>query len=59
MKRHSMSWFMSVKEHGIIQPITVRRAADNSYQLITGERRLRAAQKAGLKRIPAYVQGGR
>jgi ParB family chromosome partitioning protein len=47
---------MSVKEHGIIQPITVRRAADNSYQLITGERRLRAAQKAGLKRIPAYVR---
>jgi len=47
---------MSVMEHGIIQPITVRRAADNSYQLITGERRLRAAQKAGLKRIPAYVR---
>ena len=47
---------MSVKEHGIIQPITVRRAADNSYQLITGERRLRAAQKAGLKRIPAFIR---
>ncbi len=47
---------LSVEEHGIIQPITVRRAADNSYQLITGERRLRAAQKAGLKRIPAYVR---
>ncbi len=47
---------MSVEEHGIIQPITVRRAADNSYQLITGERRLRAATKAGLKRIPAYVR---
>lgn len=47
---------MSVQEHGIIQPITVRRAADNSYQLITGERRLKAAQKAGLKRIPAYVR---
>jgi ParB family chromosome partitioning protein len=47
---------VSVKEHGIIQPITIRRAADNSYQLITGERRLRAAQKAGLKRIPAYVR---
>lgn len=46
----------SVEEHGIIQPITVRRANDNSYQLITGERRLRAAQKAGLKRIPAYVR---
>jgi ParB family chromosome partitioning protein len=47
---------MSVEEHGIIQPITVRRSADNSYQLITGERRLRAAEKAGLKRIPAYVR---
>jgi ParB family chromosome partitioning protein len=46
----------SVEEHGIIQPITVRRTVDNSYQLITGERRLRAAQKAGLKRIPAYVR---
>jgi len=46
----------SVQEHGIIQPITVRKAANNSFQLITGERRLRAAQKAGLKRIPAYVR---
>ena len=47
---------MSVEEHGIIQPITVRRTPDNTYQLITGERRLRAAQKVGLKRIPAYVR---
>jgi len=47
---------MSVEEHGIIQPITVRRTEGNSYQLITGERRLKAAQKAGLKRIPAYVR---
>lgn len=47
---------MSVQEHGIIQPITVRRAADNSYQLISGERRVRAAEKAGLKRIPAFVR---
>ncbi len=46
----------SVKEHGIIQPITVRRKEDNSYQLITGERRLRAAKSAGLRRIPAYVR---
>jgi ParB family chromosome partitioning protein len=46
----------SVKEHGIIQPITVRKAENNTYQLITGERRLRAATKAGLKRIPAYVR---
>jgi len=47
---------MSVEEHGIIQPITVRRLADNSYQLISGERRIRAAEKAGLKRIPAFVR---
>ncbi len=47
---------ISVEEHGIIQPITVRRTADNKYQLITGERRLKAAEKAGLKRIPAYVR---
>jgi ParB family chromosome partitioning protein len=47
---------MSVEEHGIIQPITVRRAADNSYQLISGERRMKAAVKAGLKRIPAFVR---
>jgi ParB family chromosome partitioning protein len=47
---------MSVQEHGIIQPITVRRADDNKFQLITGERRLRAAVKAGLKRIPTYVR---
>ena len=46
----------SVKEHGIIQPITVRRTQDNNFQLITGERRLRAALKSGLKRIPAYVR---
>ena len=46
----------SVEEHGIIQPITVRRSADNSFQLISGERRIRAAEKAGLKRIPAYVR---
>ena len=46
----------SVEEHGIIQPITVRRAADNSYQLISGERRMKAAVKAGLKRIPAFVR---
>jgi ParB family chromosome partitioning protein len=47
---------MSVEEHGIIQPITVRRTEDNKYQLITGERRIRAAEKAGLKRIPAFVR---
>jgi ParB family chromosome partitioning protein len=46
----------SIKVHGIIQPITVRRLAANQYQLISGERRLQAAIRAGLKNIPAYVR---
>jgi ParB family transcriptional regulator, chromosome partitioning protein len=44
----------SIVEKGIIQPITVRRIAEG-YQLISGERRLRAAREAGLLRIPAYI----
>lgn len=46
----------SIKVHGIIQPITVRQKEDGSFQLISGERRFRASQLAGLKRIPAYVR---
>jgi ParB family chromosome partitioning protein len=46
----------SIKELGIIQPITVRKIGDNKYQLISGERRFRASQLAGLDRIPAYVR---
>ena len=46
----------SVKIHGLIQPITVRRLAANQYQLISGERRLRASKLAGLTAIPAYVR---
>lgn len=46
----------SIQELGIIQPITVRRLEDNNFQLITGERRFRAAKKAGLKKVPAYVR---
>lgn len=46
----------SIQQIGIIQPITVRRTADNRYQLISGERRLRAASMAGLTRIPAYIR---
>ena len=44
----------SIQEKGIIQPITVRRI-ENAYQLISGERRLRAAQAARLRQIPAYI----
>jgi ParB family chromosome partitioning protein len=46
----------SIKVHGIIQPITVRRLSANQYQLISGERRLQASRRAGLKTIPAYVR---
>jgi len=46
----------SIKEHGIIQPVTLRKIGNDRYQLISGERRFRAAQLAGLKEIPAYVR---
>jgi ParB family chromosome partitioning protein len=46
----------SIKEQGIIQPITVRKAGYDKYQLISGERRLRAAQISGLRDIPAYIR---
>jgi len=46
----------SIKVHGIIQPITVRRLAENQYQLISGERRFQASKLAGLEKIPAYIR---
>jgi ParB family transcriptional regulator, chromosome partitioning protein len=46
----------SVKNFGLIQPITVRRLSSNQYQLISGERRLRASKLAGLLEIPAYIR---
>jgi len=46
----------SIKEIGLIQPITLRKVADNKYQIIAGERRFRAAQMAGLESIPAYIR---
>lgn len=46
----------SIKELGIIQPITVRKLGHNKFQLITGERRYKAAKMAGLLAIPAYVR---
>ena len=46
----------SITEHGIIQPVTVRMIADARYQLISGERRFRASQLAGLTEIPAYIR---
>jgi ParB family transcriptional regulator, chromosome partitioning protein len=46
----------SIKVHGIIQPITVRRLSTNQYQLISGERRFQASKLADLKTIPAYIR---
>lgn len=46
----------SIAVHGIIQPLTVRKLGRDKYQLISGERRFRASQMAGLKEVPAYVR---
>ncbi len=46
----------SIKEHGIIQPVTVRKLGYDKFQLISGERRFRASQLAGLKEVPAYIR---
>jgi ParB family transcriptional regulator, chromosome partitioning protein len=46
----------SIREIGLIQPITLRKVAEDSYQIITGERRLRAAQIAGLTKISAFIR---
>ncbi len=46
----------SIKEIGIIQPVTVRLLESGKYQLITGERRYRAARKIGLRTVPAFVR---
>ena len=46
----------SIRELGIIQPLTLRSAGANTYQIISGERRYRAAKMAGLTSVPAYVR---
>jgi ParB family chromosome partitioning protein len=46
----------SIKQLGVIQPITVRKVAFNKYQLVSGERRYRASKLVGLEAIPAYVR---
>jgi ParB family transcriptional regulator, chromosome partitioning protein len=46
----------SISIHGIIQPLTVRKLGRDKYQLISGERRFRASQLAGLKEVPAYIR---
>lgn len=47
---------MSIRELGIIQPLTLRKIASDSYQIISGERRFRAAKLAGLDTVPAYIR---
>ena len=46
----------SIREHGVISPITLRDNGDGTYMIIAGERRFRASKLAGLDRIPAYVR---
>jgi ParB family chromosome partitioning protein len=46
----------SIKQQGIIQPITIRKISRNKYELISGERRFRASKMIGLKEIPAYIK---
>jgi ParB family chromosome partitioning protein len=46
----------SIRKLGIVQPLTVREAGDGRFQLIAGERRLRAAKMAGLTHVPAYIR---
>jgi len=45
----------SIKQKGVIQAITVRKTGENAYELLSGERRLRASKLAGLEKIPAFV----
>lgn len=46
----------SIKQHGVIQPVTVRKMGYDKYQLISGERRLRASRLAGMKKIPVFIR---
>ena len=46
----------SIRQLGVIQPITVKRGSDGKYVIISGERRWRAARRAGLRTLPAYVR---
>jgi ParB family chromosome partitioning protein len=55
-QEHILELAESIKVHGIIQPITVRRLSRNQYQLISGERRFQASKLAGLAMIPAYIR---
>ena len=56
MKNHLRELASSIKELGVIQPITVRKLEFEKYQLVSGERRFRASKSIGLKTIPAYIR---
>src|SRR3712207_654935 len=45
----------SIKSYGIIQPLSVRKIGENRYELVAGERRLRAAKKIGLEKVPVII----
>lgn len=47
---------ISIKNYGIIQPITVRKLSENSFQLISGERRFRASKLSGIQTIPSFIK---
>lgn len=51
-----MELVQSIKELGIIQPITVRKLGNDKFQIISGERRFRASQIAGITEVPAYIR---
>ena len=53
-KLHELA--ISIEQLGVIQPVTVRKMQDNKFQLISGERRLRASEIAGLTTIPAFIR---
>ena len=46
----------SIRSIGLVQPVTLKQISHDKYQIISGERRVRAARKAGLRTIPAYIR---
>ncbi|MFH1005312.1 MAG: ParB/RepB/Spo0J family partition protein [Bacteroidota bacterium] len=55
-KQSLLELAQSIKEYGIIQPITVRKMGYDKFQIISGERRFRASQVAGIKHIPSFIR---
>ena len=55
-QRGAVELAQSIRELGVIQPVTVRKLGYDRYQLISGERRFRASQAAGLSEIPAFIR---